>query len=110
MLLPQVLIPLLQGEDKPSSSIRGKGSTKLMHQSRTSSTMSRAMIIKSKRGEAISPKHPKTQDVMQMSSTVKRYKGKYKLSQEMISQYLKESKCFKCGGYGHVSHKCLPNK
>ena len=60
MLLPRVPVPLLQGEDNPSSSIRGKGSMTLMHHARTSSTTSSALMIESTRGKAIAPKHPKT--------------------------------------------------
>ena len=62
-----------------------------MHQARESSTTSRAMMVESKGGEAIAPKHPKTQIDKPKSSKGKRYKGKYRLSQEMMSQYLKGS-------------------
>ena len=62
-----------------------------MHQARTSSTTSRAVMVESKGGEAIALKHPKTQSDKPNPSKGKRYKGKYRLSQEMMSQYLKES-------------------
>ena len=91
MLLPQVPIPLLQKEDKPSSSIRGKGNMTLMHPARTSSTTPHAVMIESKRGKAITPQHPKTQSEKLKSFKGKRYKGKFRLSQEIMSQYLKES-------------------
>ena len=63
----------------------------LMHLVRKSSTTSRAVMIESKRGKAITPQHPKTQSEKPKSSKGKRYKGKYRHSQEMMSQYLKES-------------------
>ena len=85
ILPPGVPIWFSQGEDKPSSSKQGKGSTKHMHQARAYSTKPRDMMTESKEREAIVPKHPKTQDVKQMSSKGKRYKGKYRLSLEMIS-------------------------
>ena len=110
MLPPQVPMSLLQEEDNPSSSIQGKRSMKFMHQARTSSTTSCAMIHESKGGEAMAPRHPKTQIDKPKSSKGKRYKGKYKLSQEMMSQYLKESQCFWCGEFGHVSRTCIPKK
>ena len=103
ILLLIVPISLLQGEDKLSSSKHGKGSTKHMHQARAYSTKPHDLMVESKGREAIVPKHPKTQDVKQMSSKGKHYKGKYRLSLDMISQYLKESKCFRCGGCTHVS-------
>ena len=110
MLPPHVPVPLLQGEENPSSSIRGKGSMTLMHPARTSSTASHVVMIESKRGKAITPQHPKTQSEKPKSSKGKRYKGKYRLSQEMMSQYLKESQYFRCGEFGHVSRTCIPKK
>ena len=83
VLPPGVPIPFLQGEDEPSSSKQGKGSTKHMHQARAYSTKPRDVMVESKGREAIALKHPKTQDAKPMSSQGKRYKGKHRLSQEM---------------------------
>ena len=104
VLPPRVPIPFLQGEDKPFSSKQGKRSTKHMHQARAYSTKPCDVMAESKGREAIVPKHPKTQDVKQMSSMGKRYKSKCRLSPEMISQHLKESRCFRCGGV----RPCVP--
>ena len=81
-----------------------------MQQARASSTTSCVVMVESKGGEAIAPKHPKTQSDKPKSSKGKCYKGKYRLSQEMMSQYLKESQCFQCGEFGHVSRTCIPKK
>ena len=45
-----------------------------------------------------------------MPSKGKHYKGKAKLYQETMTQYLKEGECFKCGEYGHVTHTCPKKK
>ena len=58
----------------------------------------------------MAPRHPKTCSDKPKSSKGKHYKGKYKLSQEMMHKYLKESRCFKCGEFGHVTRTCIPKK
>ena len=80
-ILPQrVSIPMLQGEEESSSSKQGKVSTKHMHQAGAYSTKPCDVMGESKGREALVPKHPKTQEVKQMSSMGKCYKGKYRLS------------------------------
>ena len=110
MLLPQDPIPFLQEEDKPSSSKQGKANKKHLHRAKTPSSPTHAEMVESKGGEAIALMHPKTQSDKPKSTKGARYKGKHKLSQEMMSQYLREGKFFRCRGYGHVSRTCIPKK
>ena len=110
-ILPQrVSIPLPQGEDESSSSKQGKGSTKHKHKAQACSTKPGGVMAELKGRDAIVPKGPRTQDAKPLLSKGKRYKGKYRLFQEMITQYLKESRCFRCREYGHVSRTCCPKK
>ena len=110
-ILPQrVSIPLPQGEDEFSSSKQGKESTKHKHKAWAYSIKPRGVMAESKGRESIAPKNPRVQDAKPMSSKGKRYKGKYRLSQKMIFEYLKESRCFRCGGYRYVSCTCIPKK
>ena len=76
---------IAKGEDELCSSKHGKGSTNHMDQAWAYSNKPRDMMAESKGREAIVSKHPKTQDVKQISSMGERYKGKYRLSLGMIS-------------------------
>ena len=82
--LPQrISIPMPQGEEEYSSSKWGTGGLK--HEAQGYSTKPREVMAESKGRDAIAPKNPKNQDAKPMSSKGERYKGKNRLSQEMIS-------------------------
>ena len=86
-VLPQrVSIPMPQGEEEYSSPKQEKGSIK--HEARAYSTKPHKVMAESKGRDAIAPKDPMTQDAKTMPSKGKRYKGKAKLSQELMNQYL----------------------
>ena len=110
MLIPPDPIPFLHKEEEPSSSKQGKATKKHLHQTKTPLTPTRAKMVESKGGEAIALTHPKTQSDKPKSAKGARYKGKHKLSQEMMSQYLREGKCFRSGGYKHVSRTFIPKR